>query len=76
MKIIAAIFLFVSLNVFAQNNLPTTTSTPTASMNACMERGLKCCNKARGKRADKIRAKCEKKYKCMCPASNPVATHQ
>lgn len=72
MKLLTIIALLISLNTFAQTNAPVTASATTAA-NMCTERGLKCCNKARGKRAEKIRSKCEKKYKCICPAPSTVA---
>jgi len=68
MKIILVIALaFFSYTVLGQTAdvKPVPTIAPTASV--CTERGLKCCNKARGKRAIKIISKCEKKYKCVCP---------
>lgn len=65
-----AFFLLLSFATYAQQTSSSTTSasiTATPIENMCVERGLKCCNKARGKRAEKIRLKCEKKYKCNCP---------
>ena len=65
---ISLVSLALSLSVFAQNTATVAATTSTSTAQMCVERGLKCCLKARGKRAEKIRTKCEKKYKCTCPA--------